>query len=85
MLKLLQSVLYRYLKIPPQHVNKFTIVGVVFLIWVGFIDTHSFLGFLSIETNHRKIGERKGGVEKKYRDCKSRQKGFGEQQGKVCA
>lgn len=41
MLKLLQDVLYRYAKIPSQYVNKFTIVGFLFIMWVGIFDSHS--------------------------------------------
>jgi cell division protein FtsB len=40
-LKLLQDTLYRYAKIPSHWVNKFTIIGFIFFIWVGFIDSHS--------------------------------------------
>jgi cell division protein DivIC len=40
--KLLQDSIVLYTKIPARYINKYSIVGFVFFIWVGFLDTHSF-------------------------------------------
>ncbi|MFM2394626.1 MAG: hypothetical protein RLZZ546_2608 [Bacteroidota bacterium] len=40
-MRLLQDGLYKYAKIPPRFVNKYSVVTFIFGIWVCFIDTHS--------------------------------------------
>ncbi len=58
-LKLLQDGLYRYAKIPSHWVNKFTIVGFVFFMWIAFFDTHSLLDSFLLSRSLNKLEKSK--------------------------
>ncbi len=58
-MKLLQDLLYRYFKIPHTAVNRYSIVGFIFLIYVGFIDNHSLVDSFKLNSRLKEYENQK--------------------------
>ena len=73
-LKLLQDVLFRYAKIPSHFVNKFTIVGFLFILWVGVIDSHSLWETIQLKRTINRLNREKVDLQKSIEMAKSDKK-----------
>jgi cell division protein FtsB len=73
-MKLLQDVLYRYAKIPSHFVNKYTLVGFLFVIWVGIFDTHSLWETLQLNRTINRLEKEKIELKKNIENAKSDRK-----------
>jgi cell division protein FtsB len=73
-MKLLQDVLYRYAKIPSHFVNKYTLVGFLFVIWVGIFDTHSLWETFQLNRTINRLEKEKIELKKNIENAKSDRK-----------